>query len=229
MWINGGDMHKKDLFRMLMVGCLRVFVYGSAHREASAPEEEMNNRGVTMVELIIVISIIGTIAAALGFSYADWMGKYKVEKATKELYVDLLDARCMAMTRSSDHFVDFNFPAPPAGYGTYRIAEDTNGDSEGDADANGIIDTGGHTFLPSFPKTVEYPMTNNFAGRIINFDKRGIVQPRGQAAGGTICFFTDNDPDYDCIVICQTRISVGKLTRQPGNGGTCKAENCDRK
>lgn len=109
------------------------------------------------------------------------------------------------------------------------MAEDTDGDSEGDADADGKIDAGGHTILASFPKTIEYPITNNFISKIINFEKRGIVQPRGQAVGGTICFFTDNDPDYDCIVICQTRISIGKLKKQPSNGGECNADNCDRK
>ena len=157
------------------------------------------------------------------------MGKYKVEKATNELYADLMNVRSMAMTRNSDYFVDFNFPAPPAGYGTYRIAEDTNGDCEGDDNANGIIDAAGHTFLPSFPKTVEYPITNNFKSKIINFEKKGLVQPRGQAFGGTICFFTDNDPDYDCIVISPTRIIMGKLKKQPGKGGECEAENCRKK
>ena len=222
-------MHKKDLFRVLAVGCVRVFVYGDAVgaiRQDIALKEESNTRGITLIELIVVISIIGSLAATLGFSYIDWMGKYKVEKATKELYTDLMDVRYMAMARNCAYFVDFNFPAPSAGYGTYRIAEDTNEDDEGDADANGIIDASGHTFLPSFPKTVEHPITNNFISKIINFDKRGIVQPRGQTFGGTICFFTDNDPDYDCIVISQTRIIMGKLKQ---NIDVCKAENCVKK
>jgi type II secretory pathway pseudopilin PulG len=217
-----GHMQKK-IFST--AGCVRMVVSGSARREAGAPKV-MNNSGITLVELIGVISVIATLAAALGFSYVDWIGKYKVEKATKELYVDLMNVRCMAMTRNCDHFADFNFPAPPAGYGTYRIAEDTDEDDEGDADEDGIIDAGVHTFFSSFPKTVEYPITNNFTGKIINFDKRGIIQPRGQSFGGTICFFTDNDPDYDCIVISQTRIIMGKLI---SNTVECKAENCVKK
>jgi len=225
-------MQKEDLFMMPTVGCVRVLVFGDAAgsiRQDILLKEEMNNRGLTLVELISVISVIATLAIWLGFSYVSWMGKYKVEKATNELYADLMNVRCMAMTRNSDFFMDFNFPAPPAGYGTYRIAEDTNEDKEGDADENGIIDVGGHTFLPSFPKKVDYPITNNFTSRIINFDKRGIVQPRKLTFGGTICFFTDSDPDYDCIVISQTRIIMGKLKKQPSNGGECKAENCLKK
>jgi len=131
------------------------------------------------------------------------------------------------MTRSCDYFVDFNFPMPPEGCGTYRIAEDTDGDGEGDDDSDGIIDEDGQTFLP--PRAVEYAIENNFAGKIVNFKNRGLVQPRGQAAGGTICFFTEHDPDYDCIVISQTRINMGKLKKQKSLGGECKAENCDIK
>ena len=118
---------------------------------------------------------------------------------------------------------------PPAGAGTYRLAEDTDDDGEGDDDADGKIDAAGHTFLSSFPKTVEYAIETNFEDKIINFDRRGFVQPRGQALGGTICLFTDNAPDYDCIVISQTRINIGKLSKQPNDGGVCNSGNCDIK
>jgi Tfp pilus assembly protein FimT len=191
-----------------------------------APWGTINSRGVTLVELAVVISVIAGLAIAVGFSYADWMGKYKVEKATKELYVDLMDARCMAMAKSCDHFVDFNFPEPPAGQGTYRIAEDTDEDGEGDDDSDGIIDAAGQTFLPPVQRTVGYTIENNFADKIINFKKRGIVQPKGQAAGGTVCFFTEHDSDYDCIVISRTRINMGKLKKQKSKGGICNAANC---
>lgn len=186
-------------------------------RHCSVFKGATNSLGLTLIELMLVITIIGSLAVALRFSYADWMSKYKVEKATKELYVDLMNVRCMAMTRNRLHFLDFNFPAPSAGQGTYRIVEDTDDDCKGDADANGIIDAGGHTVLPSFPKTVEYPIT--FSKRIINFNTNGLVEPKGQALGGTICFFTDNDPDYDCIVIAPTRISIGKLKNRKATEG----------
>ena len=190
----------------------------------------MRDQGVTLIELLVVIAIIGILVVALGFSYVGWQGKYKVEKVAKDLYSDLMTARAMAATRNRDYLADFNFPAPPAGKGTYRIAEDTNDDSEGDADANGVIDAAGHTILQSFPKTVEYEISSNTGG-IITFDKRGTISwpsllqaiPIDPAA---ICLSTTADPDYDCIEISQSRLIAGKLTTQISNGGACDATNC---
>ncbi len=191
----------------------------------------MKDSGVTLVELMVVIAIIGILMIALGFSYVGWQGAYKVEKATKDIYTDLMDARSRAITRGQTYFADFNTPAPPAGRGTYRIAEDTDNDGEGDADADGVIDAGNNILL-TFPKTVEYPIA--WGSTIIIFDKRGIVQPRATPLGGTICIFTDADgdgasdsnPDYDCIEISQTRINMGKITTQNTAGGVCNAANC---
>ena len=38
-----------------------------------------NNKGVTLVELLIVFSIIAILVLALGFSYQGWMARYKVD------------------------------------------------------------------------------------------------------------------------------------------------------
>jgi len=193
----------------------------------------MKDQGVTLIELLVVIAIVGILVVALGFSYVGWQGRYKVEKATKDIYSDLMTARSMAMTRNRFYFADFNFPAPPAGKGTYRIAEDANDDSAGDADANGEIDAAGHTFLPSFPKTVDYAISSD-AGGIITFDKRGIISSPSLLPPVTevvVCITAGSDaaPDYDCIEISQTRLTIGKLTKQISNGGACNEANCEAK
>lgn len=176
----------------------------------------MNNRGITLIELIIVISIIGILAVALGFSFQGWMGGYKVERQTKEMYVDLMNTRARAMQRNRLHFVRFNNST------SYSIYEDDSDGTNKVPDGDGALQTGtgptADTQLGGFPKTVQYNLDwNNSAVTAptnLTFNTRGIA-----ATLGSISIFVDRDgdgkkdfePDYDCIVISATRINTGKL------------------
>jgi prepilin-type N-terminal cleavage/methylation domain-containing protein len=167
-----------------------------------------NKNGVTLIELIVVVSVIGILVVALGFSFQGWMGKYRVESQIKEMYTDLMNARASAMQRNRAFFADFPTTT------SYRIREDTNED-------NLPLVVAGDTILPTYPKTVEYAVT--WAGGTISLDTKGIMQPSSSPLGATLCVVSTNDPDYDCIVISQTRINMGKLTNI---GGACNATNC---
>ena len=178
----------------------------------------MTDKGVTLIELIVVTLIIGILAIALGFSYVGWQGRYSVEKATKDIYSDLMTARNRAMQRNHNYFADF----PTAT--SYQIVEDSNDNSSLNIGA-------GDNVVPPSPKTIEYPVQIGAVAGVppvtLTFNKGGIMSPET-----TICIFTDadgdgtsdNDPDYDCIVISQTRINMGKLTSQAI--GDCDADHC---
>lgn len=165
----------------------------------------MKNSGITLIELIVVISIIGILVVALGFSFQGWVGGYRIEVQTKEMYADLMNARARAMQRNRAHFADF----PSAT--SYRIREDTNEDNNPDSLA-------GDTILPTFPKTVGYSLSVSLAGvgTTITFDSRGIVSPNGNISFTSPSGVT---PDYDCIVLFSTRINMGKW-----NGAACVAK-----
>lgn len=172
-------------------GCLS----SSPLRGRSAVYSRMDERGVTLIELIIVSSILVILAAAAGFTYQGWIGRYKVEKVTKDLHTDLMNARSLALTQNRMYFatlVDAN---------NYSITQDTN-------DSNTL--NAGDTVLPTYPKRVEYAISWDGAApanQTISFSKRGIIN-----IGGTISFTSPAgvDPDYDCIVISQTRINMGR-------------------
>ena len=158
--------------------------------------------GVTLVELIIVISIIGILVIALGFSFEGWIGKYKVESQIKEMYSDLMNTRANAMSRTRVHF--FTFPTATS----YTIYEDTNPAPDG----NGTLETASDRQFTGFPKTVSYALT--WGGGNIEFSTRGTI-----TNFGTIRVTNSFKADYDCIVISQTRINMGLWT-----GGACVAK-----
>jgi prepilin-type N-terminal cleavage/methylation domain-containing protein len=148
----------------------------------------MEKRGITLVELLVVISVIGILVAAVDISFEDWMKRYEAEKIMRELYHDLMYARMMAVERNVKYLTAL-------GDYQYIVAEDRDGD--GDID-NGEV-------LPAFPKNVEYKLWWNNRDKNIVCDTRGLVRPNR-----TISVITGTDAEYDCLKISSTRIITGK-------------------
>lgn len=175
----------------------------------------MKNDGITLIELIIVISIIGILVVALGFSFQGWIGGSRVETQMKEMYTDLMNARVRAMSRSRVHFVTLTTTS-------YTVFEDTNPAPDG----NGTLETAGtpDTQILLKPLDTRYPVTwSDIADTEIEFTGRGLSNDNK-----TICSNTDADADYNCIIISASRINLGKLTTKipaPYNG-VCDADNC---
>ena len=180
----------------------------------------MSEKGITLIELLVTITVIGVLATAVGYEFVGWRGKYGVESQMKGIYVDLMNARSKAMQRKRTHFItllDAN---------TYTISEDDSNGTvkvlDGDrrlqldvthSDANNV-----DTELPSFPKTVEFDLRWDDAP-IAGVQPPLIFTSRGIANRlGTLSVFIDRDgdgiqdfsPDYGCIVISMTRINLGR-------------------
>ncbi len=192
------------------------------------------NSGLTLIELVVVISIIGILTVALGFEFVGWKGRYNVERTTKDIYTDLMDARSRAMTRNRAYFVDFLDPTGEAErFRQYRISADTfavddwanDGDGLYDADGDSILDAN-HTILPTFPKTLDGNYSIVWGNTPLVFNKRGTITPND-----TLCvdYNFNADPDYDCIIISRTRINLGELATKLRDGGACNAANCAAK
>jgi prepilin-type N-terminal cleavage/methylation domain-containing protein len=168
-----------------------------------------HNEGVTLIELLVVISVITILVVALGFSFHGWRGRYKVESEMKEMYVDLMNARARALQRNRMHFVSLTAAS-------YTIYEDTvpAPDGDGNLDTATDIQVVAKNFEPS------HPLTWNGAARI-DFTQRGFSNVEE-----TICSNTDFDSDYDCIIISNSRINLGKLNTSIPAGGACASANC---
>ena len=156
----------------------------------------MRERGITLIELLIVVSIIGILMVALGFSYEGWMGNYRLESQTKELYIDLADARSSAMSHNRVHWVVLEDQQ-------YTIVEDDNPGPDGD----GILDAQDELVLQKryeydFRLASEAPAV---MPQTITFDRRGLMSWAPAANEMTFMFINTRDPDYDCIRIERAR------------------------
>lgn len=153
-------------------------------------------RGMTLVELMTVVAILGVLLVILGFSFQGWIAKYKVEDQTKRLYADITDARARAMQKKRMTFVVL-------AANRYRTFEDTNTAPDGNAVLDLAADTG--VADTNTPYTINPTMT-------FSFDREGL-----SSFTGTVRLVSTLSPDYDCITLQTTRIRIGRF-----DGATCQ-------
>lgn len=148
-------------------------------------------RGLTILELMIVIIILG-ILAALGIpGFIEWKRKVEVENAIKELYSLLQEAKAKAFAEKrvcglswDDFTTSFNFTC------------DNNDDGDIDDPNDELI----------LMKNFTLSFNENFPGRKCTFDDKGFFR----GVGGT--FWVNNSrADYSCVVVSRTRIRMGKF------------------
>ena len=179
----------------------------------------LNNKGITLIELVIVVTIIGILATSLSFSFQGWISGYNVERQIKEMHIDLMNARALTTRNNRMQFVALTATQ-------YTIYDDTDTPPDGD----GIPDTANDTPVSQKNLNIRYPITwSDAADTTVEFNTKGL-----SSADKYICSNTDfisNDPshsgaDYDCIIISTTRINLGQLSISIPDGGACDAANC---
>jgi prepilin-type N-terminal cleavage/methylation domain-containing protein len=161
----------------------------------------LNDAGISLIELITVVSIIGILVAAFSLSFEGWIGRYRVESQVKEMYTDFMNARARAMERGRVHFVTGTAT-------TYEIYEDTFTSPDG----NETLETTSDSRLATFPKTVKYQINWLGTGEQIDFNKNGMISfpLLEDVTEGSIFLVTTNDADYDCLNISPLKVYMGK-------------------
>ncbi len=164
----------------------------------------MDNKGFSLIELMVVVSIVGVLSLALGTSFQGSMAANRVEGQIKELYSDMMRARALAMQRNRIYFVAIDPAAAPDP--NYQITEDTNRD--------GVLNVAaGDTDLFPTPKLFSDPVI--WGGGTIQLNTNGTIGTLG-VIELVKDMSTSTIPDYNCIELLGTRIKTGRM-----NGGNC--------
>jgi prepilin-type N-terminal cleavage/methylation domain-containing protein len=180
-----------------------------------------NSKGFNLIELLIIIAIMGIVAALAAPNLTNLVRKNRIENQTRRIYTDLSNMRVRAMSTNRMHCLIFQ----PAPVNHYQVISDTNNNGQCDAappDTEVLrragIDIVPFTFTNNVPAKEEISFTPSFAGGAI-FNGRGLATIQG-----TICVTAPNiQPSRNCVVINPTWIRMGRLPL----GAQCNATNCD--
>jgi len=162
--------------------------------KAVLKSKSVHDQGFSLLELLVVISIISTLFAIAGIYGKQYVDRYNAESQIRKMHSDLLQARVQAMEKNMLSTVVVNT-------GSYKI---------GFTDDNGVT-----TWQPL--NTLKYTVSSGTG--TITMDQKGII-----SAGTTtesiltlIKFYTGSGtPEYDCMQLYATRINIGRM-----NGTNC--------
>ncbi len=159
------------------------------------------DKGFTLMELVVVMMILSVLMAIAGYSYQQWMTRYRVEGQIRKMQVDLMQARLKAMEQKRMYYGVIQSA-------NYQIIEDTNlnetlDPSPGDAHQAAVplayaSSWSGTLILNTNGQIASSPATTVLS---ISFDTRG------------------SGPEYDCMLVYPSRISIGAM-----QGADCVAK-----
>ncbi len=176
----------------------------------------MKNHGFSLIELIIVMFIIGILLSIAALNFNQWQVKNNIERQTNEMYMEIAEARQLALHTRQARSVRFSANSLVF----RRYTSDTD------------LETGEGVVVKT--KTFRYPITPsdwsdtssnpNITDADIIFTTRGIMD---QPIPISICIYSTVSPALDAVVIVQSRVAAGKIKSQGVT--TCGTTNIDIK
>jgi len=169
--------------------------------------------GFTLIELMVVVSIMLLLLAWGIPSYTTWKLKHDVENEMIQLYSDLQLGR---MTAYGSKVVSGVLWAGAASTNitSYQIMSDTNN--------NGTIDNGATQVPGTGTVTPKYPIVSSADQQSVSFDGRGFLYTANASDPADPVTFSVNvslssAAAMNCVCVSTTKITLGKM-----NAGVCQ-------
>lgn len=162
----------------------------------------LHERGFSLVELVVVLAIMGTLLAIATLNWQEMTVKSGIESQIKKMHADLMEVRMQSLTTK-----------------TARSVVITNFQME--------IYSSQDTSIPPV-RTLALPYRVIWSGggttSTITFDTQGLTN----GTQTSLCIVPEdttivNSATADSIVVSQARINIGKR-----NGGDCVSGNVDQ-
>jgi prepilin-type N-terminal cleavage/methylation domain-containing protein len=163
----------------------------------------MNNRGFSIVELVVVIGIMGILLSIVTLDFNSMQNKSFIEKQCREFVSDVVSLRMQAMTRKQQHMITINS-------NNYIFTRYTSPADDGLSATSRILN-----------KNSTYTLTDTsgtaYSGSNIIIDERGFTGS-GASFGQTIVVGPAvSKASVNCVVISNARVNAGKM-----NGANCE-------
>lgn len=162
----------------------------------------MDRRGFSLIEVIVVVSIISILLAVGTISFNQWVRRQSIDRQAREMYSDLMSIRQQAMVTGRNH---------DAAFTTSRNMVFRRYSSEGESRTSG----GTLVMRRGMPNSVVVSSTAS-----VEFNHRGVT------TGDTMmCIFSDVSPASDALVITPTKVNLGRIKNQGSKDVSACAKN----
>lgn len=141
----------------------------------------MNERGFTLMEMLIVIVIIGILTGIAVYEFNKEQRKSAIDAEVRDMYTEIVNARLQSFYTKQPHRVTVS--------GTdFRVINVSSG-------------------ATVIAKTLYYPVVRNTAGTQLDFDTNGMTF----GTFSSVCIEPSGNPGFiDSIVISAAKVNMGK-------------------
>lgn len=159
--------------------------------------------GFSIIELILVLTIIGTLLAIAIPSFNQMQRKARTESQVKEMVTDISELRVRAMTHKQRHSITLN--ANSYVFRSYSSDEEPQ--------SSGTIIPSGNRIVANRLVRVNGGASTLFSGQLFEIDHRGLVSSNltpPWSAADFVLLENNSSPSIDCFKLEAARTNVGK-------------------